>query len=310
MDTLTNLKTFLAVARTGSFAGAARQLQVAPSVVTKRVNQIEWALKTTLFERTTRHVSLTAAGRRFLPAVQQAVADVDDIFSVARHASDSLHGHLRVKVPTSLAVMHVGHMLNGFQRQHPGVTLEVIALDRVVNPVDEAFDLAITVVPSSFGGVIDEPLCPLQRVACASPGYLLRRGHPQHPGDLSDHDLLHFLPSGSHWAFDSATGSIAVEVRPQFSTNEAQLLLAAALNGNGVAVLSEYLIAEHLAAGRLQVVLEAFPLPPVWLHALIPAGRLQFARVQALLDWLKRCFSPPPWKGLAASPTRAAGDAD
>ena len=144
MDTLVNLKAFLSVARTGRFAPAARELNIAPSVVTKRISQIEWRLKTVLFERSTRRVSLTSTGLRYLPAVRQAVADMDGLFSDLTHASQALQGPIRIKVPSALAVKVVGPVLERFQQHYPLVSIELLALDRSVNPADEGFDMAPT----------------------------------------------------------------------------------------------------------------------------------------------------------------------
>jgi DNA-binding transcriptional LysR family regulator len=291
MDTLTNLKTFMAVVRAGSFAAAARDLNVAPSVITKRITQVEWELRASLFERSTRRVSLSPAGKRFLPAIQRAVADVDDIFASAREIPNDAQGHLRIKVPSSLGVLRVGKMLNEFQGQYPSISLEVITLDRAVNPVDEGFDIAITVIPSSFGGVLDEPLCRMERVICASPRYLETRKAPVHPKDLLDHQLLHYLPMGNRWDFDSKAGKISVDVRAQYTTNEAQLLLAATINGNGITVLGDYVVNQPLAEGTLVALLQDYPMPPVWVRALIPESKAQFPRVKIMLDWLKERFA-------------------
>jgi DNA-binding transcriptional LysR family regulator len=293
MDTLVNLKTFMAVVRAGSFAAAARDLNVAPSVVTKRITQVEWELRANLFERSTRRVSLSPAGKRFLPAIQRAVADIDDIFTSAREIPDDAQGHLRIKVPSSLGVRRVGVMLNEFQAQYPSISLEVIALDRAVNPVDEGFDLAITIVPSSFGGVLDEPLCRMERVICASPAYLATRKTPLHPKDLLDHQLLHYLPMGDRWDFDSKAGKISIEVRAQYATNVAQLLLSAAIYGNGITVLGDYVVNEPIAEGTLVALLQDYPMPPVWIRALIPESKAQFRRVRIMLDWLKERFAEP-----------------
>lgn len=291
MDTLTNLKAFLGVARTGSFAAAARELEVAPSVVTKRISQIEWRLKTPLFDRTTRRVSLTAMGQQYLPVVQRVVADADGLFADIHESAESLQGHIRIKVPGSLAVMLLGPLLNRFQAEHPLIQLEVLALDRAVNPVDEGFDIAITLMPQTFGGVVEEPLCVMPRMVCAAPGYLARRGSPAHPRELAAHDILNFLPTGTTWEFGSASGTVNVRLHPRFSSNEAQLLLQAALAENGIAILSAYLAQPAIDSGHLVALLTDYPMADGWVKALIPQSRARVARVQALLQWLKKQFA-------------------
>lgn len=287
MDTLTNLKAFLAVARTGSFAAAARELKVAPSVITKRISQVEWRLKTTLFERSTRRVSLSPTGARFLPSVQRAVADIDDLFAELPAAGAALQGQVRIKAPGTLAVLLLGPILERFQERHPLVNLELLTLDRPVNPVDEGFDMAFTLMPDAFAGVIEEPLCPMPRILCASPEYIARKGAPAHPGELAQHDILNFLPTGTNWLFDGAAGEVQVRVQPRLNANDGQLILSAALSGNGIARLSGYLCESHLQAGTLVPLLADYPIKQLWLKVLIPESRLQVARVQELLRWTR-----------------------
>jgi DNA-binding transcriptional LysR family regulator len=297
MDTLQNLKAFLAVAGSGSFSAAARQLGVAPSVVTKRIDQLEWAAKVKLFARSTRRVTSTEAGERFLPRVRAAVAELDEVLAEMARPRRDLEGHLRVKVPTTLTVLYLGTILGRFQAQHPKVSLDVVLTDRPLNPVDEGFDLAVVAFPASFGGVVDEPLCPLHRLVCASPAYLAARGVPRHPRELAGHDTLNFLPTGPVWTFQSNRGPISVELAPKLSTNDNQVLLAAAREGNGVALLPSYVALSVLRAGELEQVLETFPVPEIWVKALVPENRVQIPRVRALLAFLKGSLShTPPWE--------------
>ena len=287
MDTLTNLKAFLAVARTGSFAAAARELQVAPSVVTKRISQIEWQLKTPLFERNTRKVSLSATGLRYLPAVQRSVSDMDELFAEMPAQGGDLQGNIRIKSPGTLAVKLLGPMLERFQQRYPLVSLELLTLDRSVNPVDEGFDVALTLMPDAYAGVIEVPLSPMPRVLCASPAYLERKGTPKHPRELVQHDILNFLPTGTTWMFEGAAGEVQVRLQPKLNTNEGQLILLSTLAGRGMARLTDYLCQPHLKSGALVPVLAGYPIKQLWFKALVPENRIQVARVQALLEWIK-----------------------
>lgn len=294
MDTLANYRAFLAVARTGTFAAAARELGVVPSVVTKRVSQVEWLLKVPLLERTTRRVSLTAAGHQVLPVLQRAIADLDGVMADVRGAGPQLQGHIRIKVPTSIGVLHLGELLHAFQSKYPRITLEVIALDRAVNPVDEGFDVVLTLLPHVFSDVVDEPLCAISRRLCASPAYLARKGAPAHPKDLVRHETLNFIPTGNPWVFLGPTGQVSVQLQPRFTSNDAQLVCGAAIAGNGIAPLAAYLAVPAIARGALQQVLPSYPLAELWLKALVPSSRASVARVQALLSWLRRALTPSP----------------
>ena len=297
MDLLDNIKAFLATAQTGSFSAAARQAGVAPSVITKRVNQLEWKLQTRLFERTTRKVALTEGGENFLPRFRKLIAEFDETLQGASGVTDTLAGHIRVKVPTTIGLLYLGKMLAAFQQQHPRITLEVVLIDKSVNPIEEGFDIAIGALTASYGNVVDEPLCPYPRIACAAPSYLARKGMPSHPTDLVGHDCLTVLPIGSLWTFTSRRGAIQVGVTPAFSSNDSQLLLAAAQAGNGITILAKHIVVPLIQTGDLVPVLQDFPIADLWLKALIPVNRVDVPRVRALMSWLKSQILPiPPWE--------------
>jgi DNA-binding transcriptional LysR family regulator len=300
MDALQNLRAFLSVAETGSFSAAARRSGLATSVLTKRVDQLERAVKTRLFVRTTRIVTLTEAGRRWIERVRSLVADFDDTMRQVSDTEHDLEGPLRVKAPTTLTVLYLADILARFQAQNPKLSMEIVLADRAVNPADEGFDLAVAAFDAAFSDVVDIPLCPLRPMLCASPDYVARRGAPAHPRDLIAHDTLNFAPTGSIWSFNSPQGSTTVEISPRFSANDGQVLLRAALAGNGIALLSEYLTAPRLAAGELVPVLESYQPPERWVKMLIPEARMQLARISALAQFLKDAFSPsPPWAAAA-----------
>ena len=297
MDTIVNFRTFIAVAQAGSFSKAARQLGIAASVVTKRVEQLEWRARTRLFERSTRRLALTGEGQRLLPVAQRIVHDVEDAFTNAMGHAQELEGHLRIKVPTSLTILCLGDALGRFLELHPKVSMDVVVIDRPVNPIQEGFDIVVGMLPSSYDGVFELGLCPLERVAVASPAYLAERGAPSHPTELAKHALLNFQPTGSAWMFEGPNGPIAVDVQPRLSTNDGHVLLKSALRGNGIAVLSSYIAEAALARGELVRVLEGFPIPLYWIRALVPDSRTHLGRVQALLSWLRDEFAPvPPWQ--------------
>ena len=195
MDTVANLRAFLAVARYGSFSEAARQLHLVPSVAAKRVSQLEHAIGTRLFERSTRKVDLTEAGQQFQVRARNLIVQLDDTLVGLKRAGDRLEGRILMMVPTTLNMLVLSDALSGFLREHEHITMELALVDRSVNPAEEGFDLAISGhAASSYEGVIDVPLYPFEQVLCASPAYLERRGTPLKPHDLEDHDGLFFKP--------------------------------------------------------------------------------------------------------------------
>jgi DNA-binding transcriptional LysR family regulator len=292
MDILVNLQAFLATADAGGFSAAARKLNVSTSVVAKRVTQLEARIGIALFHRSTRQLRLTVAGQQYVHRARGVVADVGDLLSRMGEKGHDLVDHLRIKAPTSLTIARLADVFSAFQTQNPRLKLEIVLIDRPVDPVTEGFDIAIGAFPHSFGGVVDEPLCQLKRLLCASPAYLMAHGTPRHPRDLVDHQCLSFLPTGSEWMFDGPRGRISIQVRPLLSSNEGHVLVKSAIAGNGIAFISHYLADEALRLGTLQVVLPDFPIPELWVKATVPERRVNAAAVQALLRQLKSSLSP------------------
>ena len=296
MDTIANLKAFVATADAGSLSGAARQLGVVPSVISKRIDQLEWRIRAPLFNRSTRKLALTDVGERYLLTVRETIRQVDDTLAGMARASSELEGHIRVKIPTTLGVLYLSEILNDFLRSQPMISMDIVLADRSVNPLEEGFDIAIGALAELYGQVQDLPLCLMKRFLCAAPSYLQRRGTPMRPADLAGHDCLVFTTSGARWEFQSDQGLIGIDVRPKLSTNDGAAICRAALAGGGIAVLSDYLASAALQSGQLLEVLPGFAVPGLWLKALVPTKRIELPRVRMLLDWLEQNLKPlPPW---------------
>lgn len=286
MDTLSNLKAFVAAAETGSFSAAARQAGLVPSVISKRIEQLEWRIRAPLFTRTTRKLTLTDVGERYLPVVRALVRQVDDALAGMAQASGELEGHIRIKIPTTLGVLNLSRLLNRFLVEQPMISMDIVLADRSVNPLEEGFDIAIGARPESYGQVRDLPLCPIRRRLCAAPAYLQRCGAPLAPAELMDHDCLVFATSGTRWEFQGPQGLVGVDVRPKLKSNDGMALCQATLEGMGVSVLADYLVAPALACGQLVELMPEHHLPDLWLKALVPANRIELPRIRSLLQWL------------------------
>lgn len=296
MDTLTNLKTFLQVAESSGFSAAGRKMSLATSVITKRIDQLEIQIGAQLFIRSTRSLVLTDTGQNWLGRVRALVADFDDVLGAAGPNEDQLQGPLRIKLPTTLTMIYFGEIIAKFQNNYPSVTLEVILTDRILNPLDEGFDIAVAAFGASYSGVTDIPLCPLSRTLCASPEYLSKNPECLHPSDLQNHATLSFQPTGNLWSFEGSEGPVQVGVAPKMSANEGQVLLASALAGNGIALLSDYLALPAIRSGALVAVMPAYRPVEIWLKALVPTARLHISRVGRLLDEFRAEFATePPW---------------
>ena len=307
MDTLTNLKSFLTVVRTGSFSAASRSLNTVPSVITKRINQLEHQLKVTLFNRSTRKLELTEAGERYYPRLLSIVTEMDNALQDLATARSPLQERLRIKCPTTLTIQYFGDILTSFQKTHPGVSMELVLMDRSVNPIEEGFDIAIGALPSSYADVMDIPLCPMPRILIAAPDYLAHSEAPQHPRDLIEHDCLTFLATGTSWFFDGPSGTINVDVKPRVSVNDSLVLMNAVENGLGIAMVAKHIALPSVQSGKVVPVLEEFPVPDLWVKALVPQNRRSNPAVQEAINWLKQATQPTsPWD--RSSPQAAAAN--
>jgi DNA-binding transcriptional LysR family regulator len=228
----------------------------------------------------------------FQGRARSLLADLHDTLAGLKRAGDRLEGRILIMVPTTLNALVLAEALNGFLRAHEHITMELALVDRSVNPAEEGFDLAISGhAASSYEGVIDVPLYPFEQVLCASPEYLARRGTPLRPHDLEDHDGLFFKPLGTAWRFDSEQGQLSVDVRPRLIANDNVTLRAAALAGNGIAMLPRYVAGEAIRSGQLVELLQQFALPRSWFRAHVTQHRAKLARISALLEWLKAALA-------------------
>jgi DNA-binding transcriptional LysR family regulator len=297
MDRFASLKAFIRVAETRSFSEAARQLRLSKSVVTKRVGQLERQLDTRLFHRTTRQVRLTDAGSAYLARAVPLVAELEDMDSAIGAEKAEPRGELRVSAPTSFGTLHLGPALCDLQKQHPRLNIELILNDRIVNPVNEGFDVAVQDAPASSPLLIERRIAPVRRVVCASPAYLRARGRPEHPLDLTGHDCIQysFLQTGNVWVFEGRKGRASVAVKPRFTTNSGQVMRDAALHGNGIALLPTLLVGPDLRRKRLVAILGEWTPPELWLAAVYPQTHRAALKVRVLTDFLVRRFASPAW---------------
>ncbi|VCU69302.1 HTH-type transcriptional regulator DmlR [Pigmentiphaga humi] len=286
MDAITQLKTFTIVVACGGFSEAARQMNVVPSVVAKRVRQLEATVGARLFDRTTRTVRLTEAGEKLHARAGVLVASFEDLVQSVERDASKLVGHLRVAIPTTLTTVRLGAIFNAFLLEHDRITLDISLVDHSTNPAERDYDLAISGRPASYEGVVEIPLCPVDTLLCATPAYLQRHGRPRHPQALTEHACLVFKPSGTAWHFQSPKGGISVDIPPRLTADDNLTLRNAARMGLGIAALPGYVAQADIASGALVTVLDEFPLQETWFRAYVPRRKQHVARIAAMVDWL------------------------
>lgn len=323
MDSLRAMRVFTRVIDEGSFAGAARALDMAPAVVTRLVAELEEHLGARLMNRTTRRIALTEVGESYLERVRQILADVDEAEAMASASVTEPRGHVRLLVPPAVAVHQLAKHLPRFHAQYPLVTLEIVA-NGPVETVDESFDLTIALLRKPLdGNFVARRLARTEVITCASPEYLDRRGRPQHPREMQGHDVL--IPPLSELqrgitfyrgdGDDDRETFTTVPHRGTLSTLHVDTNYAAALSGLGIAGLPSFVIEDALMEHALERVLPQWRLFSSTLWVCMPTRQHVPARTRALLDFLLQVFGGEdrdPWLAAAgcATPTsEGCGDA-
>lgn len=317
MDVIRGMRVFARVIDEGSFAGAARALDMAPAVVTRLVAELEAHLGARLLNRTTRRLALTEIGQDYLQRVRTILAEVEEAEALAASQAAEPKGHLRVYIPPSIANWLAGR-LGGFRRAYPGIVLDWVS-PATAGELDEGCDVSVLMAQQATpleGGFVARPLARTHVVVCAAPGYLARHGRPRRPEDLAQHDCLVAISpiSPREWSWrDPQTGQQrAAPTRVALSSNHVETLKSAALAGLGVVALPSYMVAEALASGRLERLFPDMPMERHYtLHAAYPSRQYLPARTRVFMDFLVECFGGrtdrDPWlEVLAAAPATPA----
>ena len=287
MDRLDAMQVFVAVADAQGFSAAARRLRRSPASLTRAVAALEEHLGARLFHRTTRTVRLTAAGTRYLADCKRLLAEIADADAAAAGAHAEPAGLLSVTAPIRFGRLHMAPLLMDFMARYPRIAVRAIMLDRVVDLAEEGLDVAVRIGALPDSALTAVRVGEVRPVVCASPAYLARRGVPQVPRDLVDHDAITFtaVASTAEWPFGTGAGREVVRAPARMIFNTADLAVAAALAGHGVTRLLSYQVAREVARGALTIVLADFEPPAVPIHVVYREGRRAAARVRVFVDF-------------------------
>ena len=298
MDRLQNIETFVRVAQTQNFTEAARQLRIARSVVTTRIQQLEDHVGAPLFHRSTRVVRLTEIGQTFLRDCTELVSRATDIVDQMRDVKGSPAGILRVHALTGFVLGHFAALLRDFQTLYPDIRLDLNVSDAVVDPVKEGVDCALQIFPSPSVELVSKPLFPVRRVFCATPQYLERHGAPKDPRDLHHHKLGLYsrYPTRDRWTFHHGGQEVTVYLNASLLTNSVHLLGEYALESAGIVCVPTLVAAPALRDGRLQVVLPQHLLSSFWLSAVYPSTSRNAYKLRLFIEFIGNEFKRlPPW---------------
>ena len=301
MDQLNAMRTFVKIADTGSLTAAARALGVSVAAVTRGLAALEKRLGVRLVIRTTRKTGLTEPGVHYCEHCRRVLAEIDTAEAALAAQRTLPTGTLNLSVPVLFGRLHVAPLIPEFLSRHNGVTVNLVLVDRLVNLVDEGFDLAIRIGQLADSSLLATRLGFTRRVLCASPDYLRRHGRPRVPADLRRHHGIRFtvLNPGHEWTFRAGGRTETVRVPCRLSCNNADAVIAAAVRGQGIATVLSYQIERELAAGELEIVLREFEPPPIPIHAVHPHGRLLSAKTRAFIEFLVERLKTPAGKAPA-----------
>jgi len=299
MSTPSDMAVFARAVELGGFSAAAREFNLTPSAVSKLVTRLEDRLGVRLLNRTTRKLALTPEGEAYLHRSQRILADIAEAEDEVARFRTRPRGLLRINVGTTFGLHQLPPALPEFLERHPEVEVELTVTDRVVDLIEEGADLGIRTGALADSTLIARKVCDLERVICASPGYLGKHGTPRTPEELLDHNCLRLVgfPSLWRWPFDAPEGVRHVEVRGNTSANNAEALLLLAMAGTGIVRLVDVVAGEAIRDGRLARVLEdSHHVEPLPLNVVWSQGRHRSPKVAAMVEFLVEKFAAAPWR--------------
>jgi len=297
MDRLAAMAAYVQVVEAGSFVRAAEKLGASTSSTSRLIADLEAHLGARLLNRTTRKLSLTETGQAYYERCVQLLADIGEAESAAGAAAAVPTGKLKLTCPYNLLAQPIGPALAEFNRRHPQVGFDVSVADRVIDLVDEGFDLAVRIGAPGGEQLVARRLGSTQLVICAAPAYLQQHGAPTAPADLAAHRVLTYayVATPYQWRLIDGDGRPhEVRVAGPLHANSGELLVAAAVAGMGVIFEPDFVVGPHLAAGRLQRLLPQFSGPRLDVWAVYPSRRHLSAKVRAFVAYLAEVFATDP----------------
>lgn len=296
MDRLEELRAFVTMVDAGSQSAAARELNLTPAMVGRKLKSMEVRLGVQLLSRTTRHQSPTEAGLLFYERAATILGLLDAAERDISGGQGEPAGLVRLSAPMDFGQQILAGAVAAFCRANPKIRVEMVLNDRKLNLVEQGFDIAVRIGQIGDPGLAAQRLTGSEEVLCASPDYLHRRGHPSVPADLRHHDCLVYAYASTVrlWHFQGPEGEESVRIDGSLSANNGRALAAAAASGLGITLQPRFIVEDFLKDGRLVPVLAGFTPRPLDIYAVHPQRRNPAGKLQAFIAFLKHYFANPP----------------
>lgn len=297
MDKFLEMRVFSAVVEAGSFTGATRALDMSKAAVSRYVAELEERLGVRLLHRTTRKLSPTTEGEIFFARCRELLDNLDEAEAEITSRSGEASGLLKVNVPVTFGVMYLAPLWPVFLARHPKLDLDITLSDRVVDLVEDGFDLAVRIGQLPSSSLISRKLAATRMVLCASPDYLKRCGEPSAPGELLQHDVISYslFSSGENWTFAGPEGDVSVKVVPRMRTNSGDTCRAAALQHQGIVLQPTFIVGADLEQGSLHEIMPGYRSTELGVYAVYPSRKFVSPKVRLLIDFLVEAFAEPAW---------------
>ncbi|SFB32929.1 DNA-binding transcriptional regulator, LysR family [Collimonas sp. OK607] len=292
MDRLTSMQIFVRVVEKGGFSAAAEEARISPTMVGKHVRQLEEQLGVRLLNRTTRRQSLTEIGQLYFERCKQALLEIEAADASVKQMQLLPRGVLRVTAPATFGGQMLAAVVRAYLERYPDVELDLSLNDRVVDLVEEGFEVAIRIGTLPDSSMIARPLQPYRAMVCAAPEYLARCGTPQTPQQLVHHNCLSFVHGNRYnlWQFSQGGVQQEIEVHGNFRANNGLALRTAALNGIGIIMQPEALLCEEVSAGRLLRLLVDYELEHRPMHIVVASNRKMTPKLRSFVEFVAAHF--------------------
>lgn len=287
------MTVFVAIVDAGSFVGAAEALAMSKAAVSRHLNALESRLGVRLLQRTTRRLSLTEEGQIFYQRAREVLNAMEEAESTVSERALEPSGRIRINAPVSYGISHLAPLWSGFMARHPKVELDISLNDRIVDLIEEGYDMAIRISQLPSSSLVCRRLASVRMCLCASPGYLNKRGHPASPDELLQHDTLAYTLWNSHeeWLFTGPNGPARARIRPKVLSNNGDTCRMIALQDGGITLQPDFILGADMARGDLVELLPGYQADILGIYAVFPSRRQLSLKVRHMVDYLTQALA-------------------